>query len=151
MDIAQRALDEPYYLLLEQPKDGTYWSAELDCGVVVYQCPNDDALSQPQPWLRLKQFCKDLGIKICALSLYSSSTKLVELEHNADGYYFSNKVIKVMAPIPQPRDGLFFMGVGALKEKVLTIHWLNTCDFSVEVETRDLLTTKLRSSLGLIS
>lgn len=151
MDTAQRALSEPYYLLLDEPEFGAYWVAELDCGLVVYQCPNDDMLDQPQPWLRLKQFCKDLDCKICALSYCSSSKKIIKADSGADGYYFSNKIIKAIMPLPQPSDGISFVGIGSLKDSKLTINWVNLCDYSIDIETRDLLTTRLRSSLGLIS
>jgi len=151
MEIKNRALSEPYYLLLEQPESGGYWAADLDCGITVYQCEKDEALPQPQPWLRLKKFCEEQGANICGLSYFSSRNKVTSIKPNADGYFFSNKVVKgISMPFPQPNSGTFFVGIGFVEGSILNISWINTETSRVEQETRDLATVRTRP-FGLIT
>tara|TARA_S200002703_G_scaffold154479_1_gene157336 strand:- start:1353 stop:1763 length:411 start_codon:yes stop_codon:yes gene_type:complete len=131
-----------------------FWVVLLDNGVEVYQTLEDPTLDEPNPWLRLKQFCKDHNCKIASMSFARrdfNPVAQINLAQQADGYFYSKRIRKMLAANPAfagYQDEA--QGFGELKGEQLTIHWVDTSNGKVTVERRDLNSNKKTSSLGLI-
>jgi len=139
--VAAVASAAPYHLTTSM--DGCqlerFWVVQLDCELEVYQNDKDPMLKEPDPWMRLKQFCKDYGAEIVNMALAYRNLRdprQVNLDPMSDGYYYSERTRKViMHPTKAYQDHA--IGVGELKGDKLTIMWVfdNGND---EVEVKDL-------------
>lgn len=141
MDLTQKAEGAPYYLttrILDCPLSH-FWVVLLDCGLEVYQ--SEHVGNMDNPWLRLKQFCQDNNVTIVNMAFVSKDQgpyAQVNLDANADGYFYAKRCRKLLAANPKftgMQDNA--EGVGQLKGDELTIHW-KLDDGRDEIEVRDL-------------
>ena len=158
MDLRQLAKGAPYHLTTEMGECSMwrFWVVLLDCEIEVYQSLEDASLAEPNPWLRLKQFCKDQNCKIASMSFARQDfnpVAQINLKPQADGYFYSKRIRKMMAANPYfsgYQDEA--QGFGELHGNILTIHWVDSNNGKVTTEIRDLSKNKKQSGkLGLIS
>ena len=130
-----------------------FWVVQLDCNLEVYQNDKSPDLEEPNPWMRLKQFCKDHGAEVINMALAYRNPRdprQINLDPMADGYFYSERMRQlVMHPTKRYRDNA--IGVGELKGDILTILWLLD-DGREEPEVKDLTKQhpKHGSNSGLI-
>ena len=158
MDLRQCAQGAPYHLVIEieECPMWRFWVVLLDNGLEVYQTLEDSDLDVPNPWLRLKQFCKDQKCKIVSMSFARKDfnpVAQINLTPLSDGYFYSKRVRKMLTANP------YFsgytdeaQGFGELNNDTLTIHWVDSNNGRVTTERRDLSKNPKHSGkLGLIS
>lgn len=141
MDLTQKAEGAPYYLTTSMIRCplGRFWVVLLDCDIEVYQ--SEHIGDMDNPWLRLKQFCQDNQVSIVNMACVSKDQgpyAQVNLEANADGYFYAKRCRKLLAANPNfagMQDDA--EGVGQLQGNELTIHW-RLEDGRNEIEVRDL-------------
>lgn len=157
MDLRQVAKVAPYHLAtkMEESDLWRFWVVLLDCGVEVYQTSENADLDEPNPWVRLKQFCKDHDCKIIGMSFARKDLNPVaqiNLKPMADGYFYARRVRKLMSQNPiWAGYSDEAQGFGELNGDVLTIHWVDVNDGRVTTENRDLAKHhKNKGGLGLI-
>jgi len=156
MDLRQVAKGAPYHLVTEMGECPMwrFWVVLLDNGLEVYQTLENPDLDEPNPWLRLKQFCKDQNCKIASMSFARQDfnpVAQINLTQQADGYFYSKRIRKMMTPNPYfsgYQDEA--QGFGELKGEQLTIHWVDSNNGRVTTECRDLDSNKKTGNLGLI-
>lgn len=145
----------PYFLVtdLEKCPLARFWVVQLDCGVEVFQSLEDNNLKIPNPWMRLKQFCKDHNVRIVNMARGNKDldpTNQINLEPMADGYFYSKRVRKMMSAHPAYNGYQDFAeGVGYLKGDVLQIVW-DFGDGHFEAEKRSLKDHPKSKSISLI-
>lgn len=129
-----------------------FWVVQLDCNLEVYQNDKSPDLEEPNPWMRLKQFCRDHGAEIVNMALAYQNPRdprQINLDPMSDGYFYAERHRQLLHPIKRYKDKA--IGVGELKGDILTILWLLE-DGREEPEVRDLTKQhpKHRSNSGLI-
>ena len=131
----------PYYLTtsLDACPLERFWVVQLDCNLEVYQNDKSPDLDKADPWMRLKQFCKDHGAEIINMAFAYRNPRdprQVNMDPTSDGYFYSERHRQlVMHPRRNYQDHA--IGVGELKGEKLTVLWLFD-DGNEEVEIKDL-------------
>jgi hypothetical protein len=129
MNLRQKAQGAPYHLVtsFDGCLLGRFWVVLLDCGVEVYQSHDDPLLDEPNAWMRLKQFCEDVGTK--PINMAFSNKELdtntqINLDPLADAYFYARRTRKMISPNPAfngYQDNA--QGVGQLHIDTLRIVW----------------------------
>lgn len=143
MTLRQEAESAPYHLATKMEECGLnrFWVVQLDAGFEVYQVAEDVSLSEPNAWMRLKQFCEDHNAKIANMAFASANldpATQINLDPLADGYFYSRRVRKMMSG--DPMYGGYqdiAQGVGELHGDRLRIVW-ELDNGQVETEERNL-------------
>lgn len=125
--------------LQECPFD-SFWVVLLSDGTEIYQSDDNPSLHEASPWMRLKLLCKEKGVYIChmAYAHRSAAKQQINCIPDADGYFFSKRVRKMMAADPAYcgyTDNS--VGIGYMHGAILKIHWLLDNGI-VEVEEKDI-------------
>lgn len=68
--------------------DGTFWTATLNNGKVVYQDDGRECYEEPSTWLRLIEYCKANSLYIIEFNVRFRD-HVEHLPSNAEGYFFS--------------------------------------------------------------
>lgn len=157
MNLKQAAMAAPYHLCTSQSETPLYqfWVVKLDNGLEVYQTPDDASLDEPNTWLRLKMYCQQTGSKILCMAYASQDydqSKQINLPLNADGYFYSRRIRKLMAANPGFSSySDTSEGFGVLEDGVLSITWIDSKTGKAAVENRNLNSNpKCDNHLGLI-
>ena len=157
MNPRQLAKGAPYHLAteIEECPLWRFWVVLLDNGTEIYQTEPDGDLDDPNPWIRLKQFCKDQDCKIVSMSFARKDfnpVAQINLSPTADGYFYSRRVRKLMAANPGWSGlGDAAQGFGELHGTRLTIHWVDDESGRVTTEHREVVKNgKHDGSVGLI-
>ncbi len=143
MDLLSKAQGAPYCLAtsIEECPVDRFWVMQLDCGFDVYQSHDEASLEEPSAWMRLKLFCEDHNVK--PLNMARASKDLnpdtqVNLDPNADGYYYARRTRLLMTYHPgfagynDKGDG-----IGQLHNNTLKIIW-ELSDGRIETEERQI-------------
>lgn len=131
----------PYHLTtsLEACPLERFWVVQLDCKLDVFQNDKSPDMQEPDPWMRLKQFCKDHGAEIVNMALAYRNPRdprQINLDPMSDGYYYAERQRKlIMHPTRNYQD--HSVGVGELQGDKLTILWTFD-DGAEESEVKDL-------------
>lgn len=157
MNLRQVAMAAPYLLCTSQSETPLYqfWVVKLDSGLEVYQTPDDPTLDEPNAWLRLRAYCEDTNSKILCMAYATQDhdqSRQVNLEPNADGYFYSRRIRKLMAANPGFSGySDTSEGFGLLSDNVLSITWIDAKTGRSTVENRNLdANPKCGDHLGLI-
>ncbi len=125
---------------LEECPFDSFWVVLLDDGTEVYQNEDRADLQEPSPWMRLKLLCEEAGRKILhmAYAFKNGQGEQINALPNADGYFFSKRIRKLMAQHPiWSGYGDEAIGLGYLRGVILTIKWRRN-DGVVETEERNI-------------
>jgi hypothetical protein len=133
------ASNDPYCLSTDDTRclSKRYWVVILDNGLTIFESEPRIDLSPANPWLRLKQLCEDMQTRILGMAYVdpNNPNNQLNLDNNADGYYYSRMIYQSLNLGPQFQGEA--EGVGYLHGDILTIHWY-FLDGKIEVEHRDL-------------
>ena len=125
---------------LEECPFDSFWVVLLDDGTEVYQNEDDPNLQESSPWMRLKLFCQEQGRKICHMAYAFREGRGTQINclPDADGYFFSKRLSKLMAQHPAVSGWTqSAIAVGYLRGNTLTVIWRRD-DGVVEEEHRDI-------------
>ena len=155
MDLRKIAQGAPYFLVIdleECPLD-RFWVVQLSCGFDIFQTNEDRFLDEPNPWMRLKQFCKDFDIKPMNMARANKDLNpitQINFDPLADAYYYSKRIRKLMCGNPI-LNGYSDQseGFGQLFKNTLRIVW-ELEDGSVELEERNLTDHPKSGNVSLI-
>ena len=95
------------------------WIAHLSNGERVFQDDGRPEVYPPQAWLRLKDYCRQNGLRVVNLTLQFRSHHEAPLPANATAYFFINKIAKV-----QTGPQIEFLLIGHVENnKIKVQHW----------------------------
>ncbi len=150
-DLREAAKDAPYHLTTKKGACPlhVFWVVLLDCGLEVYQNDKDPNLVEPDPWMRLKQFCQDYDTAIVNMAFaykLEKDPRQINLDPMADGYFYTQRLRKLWGTrsIIQYEDRS--IGVGQLNGNILRIIWVLD-DGQEQSETRDISVYHPKSQL----
>jgi len=154
-DLREVAQGAPYCLAtsIEECPFERFWVVLLDGNIEVYQSEDDPSLDEPNAWMRLKLFCEDHDTEIMNMAYANRSfdlTQQINLDPNADGYYYTRRARKMMCANPgfAGYEDLA-QGFGELHGHDLMIVW-ELDDGQRHVEKRDLRDNPKSSNISLI-
>jgi len=128
-DLREAARGAPYHLttVREGCKLDRFWVVMLDCGIEVYQNDKDPNLEEPDPWMRLKKFCKDYDVAILSMALayrLERDPRQINLDAMADGYFYVQRLRMLFnATLPVSYSDRA-IGIGQLNGDILRIVWV---------------------------
>jgi len=128
-DPRKAAKGAPYHLTTVRegcPLD-KFWVVMLDCGIEVYQNDKDPNLEEPDPWMRLKQFCADYDVSILGMALgyrLERDPRQINLDNMASGYFYAQRVRMLFGASVPTHYSDRAIGVGQLNDDVLRIVWV---------------------------
>ncbi len=151
MDLREAAKGTPYHLTTQRKACPLhmFWVVLLDCGLEVYQNDKDSNLAEPDPWMRLKQFCQDHDTAIVNMALaykLEKDPRQINLDPMADGYFYIQRLRKLWGTISSIQYEDHSIGVGQLNGHMLRIVW-TLDDGREQYETRDMNTYHPKSQL----
>lgn len=122
------------------------WIANLSNGLTIYDSVNNDDLSIPSAWLRLKKFCHEKHVTITQLRLQYHK-RLITLAPHADGYFFAKRMAVLVNVINSYKQ--MAIGIGYLHNGTLHIEWF-TDQGMIDSEIRKVEKTNKHQFISLI-
>lgn len=130
-----------------------FWVVILSDGTQVFQSEPDAKFNQPNPWVRLKQYCQDKKLHVAGMAYANKAydqSQQINLSHLADGYFYSKRVRKMLTYHPAYtgfQDNA--EGVGEVFGDKLIIKWIHP-DGRIEDEIREIKGSEANGSLSII-
>jgi len=143
MNLRSKAQAAPYNLATAMGESDLdrFWVVLLSNGTEVFQTAENPTLSEPNSWVRLKQFCADYNLHIINMAVANRDLdprSQINLDPTADGFFYSRRIRRLMCANPY-KSGYNdeAQGYGYLRGDDLMIYWELT-DGRIEVENSKL-------------